>query len=216
MSNTHHHHHQLSLTDVDALNLTASACEFPVRDIHKKFDIVNVVMSAITVIVVCARIFQKLRFERSLRLDDYLIMVCLATSIGNTISCVFGRTHSRLQRSIHTLTNNSFRKWIWQRCIHGRRIWHHRVPQSKKPSLHREASHLTTNLVHLHRPNLLRDRRLPHQDLCPALLPSNLSRPISPTINMGNDSIKCPQHGRLCHPSYCPMPTYQLLLDGVG
>ncbi|KAJ4116170.1 hypothetical protein NW768_011143 [Fusarium equiseti] len=66
------------------------ACEFPVRDIHKKFDILNIVMSVITVIVVTGRIFQKLRFERSLRLDDYLIVVCLATSIGNTISCVFG------------------------------------------------------------------------------------------------------------------------------
>jgi len=112
------HHRRIdpaSLTDVVALNVTATACELPVRDIHKKFDILNIVMSAITVLAVLLRIFQKLRFERSLRLDDYLIVVCMvseaslhshaqpltstqATSIGNTVSCVFGRTYPRSSR----------------------------------------------------------------------------------------------------------------------
>ncbi|RBR14496.1 uncharacterized protein FIESC28_07732 [Fusarium coffeatum] len=99
-----------------ALNITASACEFPVRDIHKKFDILNVVMSAITVIVVCARIFQKLRFERSLRLDDYLIVVCLATSIGNTISCVFGLSGNGFGRDAYMVGGygiTEFLKYIY-------------------------------------------------------------------------------------------------------
>lgn len=88
------------------------ACDFPVRDQHVKFDILAIVLVSVTGVVVALRLFQKLKFERSLRLEDYLIVICFVsdpslplllesaqvpnmshqiTCLGNTVSCVFGR-----------------------------------------------------------------------------------------------------------------------------
>jgi hypothetical protein len=63
--------------------VTSVACEYPIRDRHKKFDILGIFLVSITGIVVIARLYQKLRFERALRLDDYLIVVCFVSYLAS-------------------------------------------------------------------------------------------------------------------------------------
>ncbi|PTD07401.1 hypothetical protein HYE67_002206 [Fusarium culmorum] len=84
------------------LNVTSVACEYPVRDRHQKFDTLGLCLGAITTLVVGARLFQKLRFERLLRADDYMIIVCWVTCIGNTISCVYGLSGNGFGRDAWT------------------------------------------------------------------------------------------------------------------
>ncbi|KAG8673016.1 hypothetical protein FPOAC1_006319 [Fusarium poae] len=71
------------------LNVTSVACDYPIRDRHQKFDILGISMGIFTTFVVGARLFQKIRFERLLRLDDWVIVFCLVTCLGNTVTCVY-------------------------------------------------------------------------------------------------------------------------------
>ncbi|RGP80674.1 hypothetical protein FLONG3_1149 [Fusarium longipes] len=90
--------------DPDTLNVTSVACEYPIRDRHQKFDILGIFLVTITGFVVVARLYQKLRFERSLRADDYIIVAAFITCLGNTVSCVFGLSGNGFGRDAWTNT----------------------------------------------------------------------------------------------------------------
>ncbi|GKU09858.1 unnamed protein product, partial [Fusarium langsethiae] len=73
-------------------------------------------MGAITTLVVGARLYQKLKFERLLRADDYIIIVCLVTCIGNTVSCVYGLSGNGFGRDAWTnspYTINEFLRYVY-------------------------------------------------------------------------------------------------------
>lgn len=62
------------LTIAATLNVTSVACDFPVRDKHAQFDILAITLITITAIVVGLRFWEKLRYERKFRPDDYLVV----------------------------------------------------------------------------------------------------------------------------------------------
>jgi hypothetical protein len=127
--------HTLTKMYVDTLNVTSVACDYPIRDRHQKFDILGISMGIFTTFVVGARLFQKIRFERLLRLDDWVIVFCLVTCLGNTVTCVYGREYCT-QPAAHSgptwkLTKiDSIRQWLRKGCMDKHPIHHHRISSS--------------------------------------------------------------------------------------
>ncbi|KAF4452172.1 hypothetical protein F53441_4911 [Fusarium austroafricanum] len=80
------------------INLTAVACDFPIRDKHEQFDILTITLIVITGIVVGLRFFEKLRYGSGLRLDDYVIFGCFLVDLGNSVVCLHGLSRHGLGR----------------------------------------------------------------------------------------------------------------------
>lgn len=55
------------------LKATSVACKYPVRDKHTQFDVLAVVLCVVTGIMVGLRFFEKLRYEKRFRPEDYLV-----------------------------------------------------------------------------------------------------------------------------------------------
>ncbi|KAF4443172.1 hypothetical protein F53441_11481 [Fusarium austroafricanum] len=80
----------LPIDSLTAMNATSVACDYPIRDKHAQFDRLAITMSAVTAIIIGLRLFQRLRFDISLRPDDYIIVFCFAVDLANTITCIYG------------------------------------------------------------------------------------------------------------------------------
>ncbi|KAG5748284.1 hypothetical protein H9Q69_006895 [Fusarium xylarioides] len=98
------------------LNVTSVACDFPVRDKHAQFDLLAIALIIITAIVVGLRFWHKLRYERQLRLDDYLVLAVFLLDLGNTIVCIHGLSGNGLGRDAWLFspeTINSFLCYLY-------------------------------------------------------------------------------------------------------
>jgi hypothetical protein len=109
--------HTLTKMYVDTLNVTSVACDYPIRDRHQKFDILGISMGIFTTFVVGARLFQKIRFERLLRLDDWVIVFCLVTCLGNTVTCVYGLSGNGFGRDAWTNTPYTITEFLRVSCF---------------------------------------------------------------------------------------------------
>ncbi|KAF5664744.1 integral membrane protein PTH11 [Fusarium heterosporum] len=86
------------------LNATSIACSYPVRDRHRQFDVLSIVLCSVTGIVVILRLFEKIRFEHKFRPEDYLVAFCFALTLTNTITCTIGLSGNGLGRDTWTIT----------------------------------------------------------------------------------------------------------------
>ncbi|KAF4993967.1 hypothetical protein FGRMN_6098 [Fusarium graminum] len=75
---------------LSTLNVTSIACEYPIRDKHRSFDILGIVLGTITTIIVALRFFAKLHYEHIFRLDDYLVAFSYVLNVSNTALCIYG------------------------------------------------------------------------------------------------------------------------------
>ncbi|KAG7409717.1 hypothetical protein LZL87_010051 [Fusarium oxysporum] len=94
------------------LNVTSVACDFPVRDKHAQFDILAITLITITAIVVGLRFWEKLRYERKFRLDDYLVVAVFLIDLGNTIVCVHGLSGNGLGRDAWLFSPDTINSYL--------------------------------------------------------------------------------------------------------
>ncbi|KAL5593192.1 hypothetical protein FOBRF1_012294 [Fusarium oxysporum] len=94
------------------LNVTSVACDFPVRDKHAQFDILAITLVTITAIVVGLRFWEKLRYERKFRLDDYLVVAVFLLDLGNTIICVHGLSGNGLGRDAWLFSPDTINSYL--------------------------------------------------------------------------------------------------------
>ncbi|KAH7174072.1 uncharacterized protein B0J16DRAFT_276191 [Fusarium flagelliforme] len=93
-------------------NVTSTACEFPIRDRHVQFDILAVTLNVVSGIVVGLRIWEKLRYERLLRADDYITIACFAVSLGLTVMCVYGLSGHGLGRDAWQFSGDTITTYL--------------------------------------------------------------------------------------------------------
>ncbi|EGU86874.1 hypothetical protein FOXB_02584 [Fusarium oxysporum f. sp. conglutinans Fo5176] len=94
------------------LNVTSVACDFPVRDKHAQFDILAITLVTITAIAVGLRFWEKLRYERKFRLDDYLVVAVFLLDLGNTIVCVHGLSGNGLGRDAWLFSPDTINSYL--------------------------------------------------------------------------------------------------------
>jgi hypothetical protein len=61
------------------MNVTSTACEYPVRDKHHSINIMITSIITISGVVVGLRFYDQLVYKSGLHLDDYLIFGCLVS-----------------------------------------------------------------------------------------------------------------------------------------
>ncbi|KAH7228620.1 hypothetical protein B0J15DRAFT_599833 [Fusarium solani] len=72
------------------MNATSTACNAPIRDRRRGFDILTITLIVVTSIVVGLRFFERLRNGSRFNADDYAIIFCLAVDIANSVVCIHG------------------------------------------------------------------------------------------------------------------------------
>ncbi|CAJ0547106.1 Ff.00g017330.m01.CDS01 [Fusarium sp. VM40] len=88
----------LPMEALSTLKATSVACKYPVRDKHTQFDVLAVVLCVVTGIMVGLRFFEKLRYEKRFRPEDYLVAFYFALTLTNTITCIYGLSGNGLGR----------------------------------------------------------------------------------------------------------------------
>ena len=61
------------------MNVTSTACEYPVRDKHQSINIMITCIITISGVIVGLRFYDNLVYKSGLHLDDYLIFGCLVS-----------------------------------------------------------------------------------------------------------------------------------------
>ena len=61
------------------MNVTATACEYPVRDKHQSINIMITCIITISGLMVGLRLYDQLVYKSGLHVDDYLIFGCLVS-----------------------------------------------------------------------------------------------------------------------------------------
>lgn len=71
-----------NLSFAAAINLTSVACDFPIRDKHKQFNLLTITLVAITGVTVGLRFIEKIRYGPGLQVDDYVITGAFVSHLG--------------------------------------------------------------------------------------------------------------------------------------
>ncbi|KAJ3493827.1 hypothetical protein NLG97_g4484 [Lecanicillium saksenae] len=105
-----------SCTFTDALhakNLTAMACDAPIRDKTVEYNVMAVVLGIITnVLVVVRLVFKRFySYRRSLGWDDYTIIGAMLIGIPATIINVLGLTANGMGRDVWTLSSDEINRF---------------------------------------------------------------------------------------------------------
>ncbi|KAH7178966.1 uncharacterized protein B0J16DRAFT_346139 [Fusarium flagelliforme] len=82
------------------MNVTSTACEYPVRDKHHSINIMITSIITISGVVVGLRFYDKLVYKSGLHLDDYLIFGCLLLAIANSTVVIYGLSEHGLGQDI--------------------------------------------------------------------------------------------------------------------
>ncbi|RGP77718.1 hypothetical protein FLONG3_4177 [Fusarium longipes] len=94
------------------INVTSTACDFPIRDRHTQFDILVIILNVVSGIMVGLRILEKLQYERLLRADDYITVACFAVSLGLTVVCVHGLSRNGLGRDAWQFSGDTITTYL--------------------------------------------------------------------------------------------------------
>ncbi|KAH7114901.1 hypothetical protein EDB81DRAFT_873423 [Dactylonectria macrodidyma] len=86
-----------------AHNLTATTCQFPVRDRSNEINVVAIVLTILSALLVMQRFAFKLYARLEIYLDDWCILFCLLSAIASTFLNIYGSAPSGLGRDVWTL-----------------------------------------------------------------------------------------------------------------
>ncbi|RBR20118.1 uncharacterized protein FIESC28_05397 [Fusarium coffeatum] len=82
------------------MNVTSTACEYPVRDKHQSINIMITCIITISGVIVGLRFYDNLVYKSGLHLDDYLIFGCLLLAIANSVVVIYGLSTHGLGQDI--------------------------------------------------------------------------------------------------------------------
>ncbi|KAH6871344.1 hypothetical protein B0T10DRAFT_417529 [Thelonectria olida] len=86
------------------VNATSNACHAPLRDKHRKFDILTTTLAIVASMIVGLRLFERLQCGSGLYADDYLIIFSLMVDIANSVVCIHGLSPNGLGKDAWTVS----------------------------------------------------------------------------------------------------------------
>jgi hypothetical protein len=100
--------------------MTATACEFPIRDRFHEYAVISNVLGSISGFLVLLRLFlkfQKMRFRTHgtclavFTCDDYFALIFLCLGVANTVNNIYGIGANGLGRDIWTLSPDTIKRF---------------------------------------------------------------------------------------------------------